>query len=211
MNKLEAILDRLPGYYNKHEQSQVYNLLKAFSDEYEIAYSNFISRADNAIGIETTNGDDLDWRWGALLNVIRQNNESDDTYRGRLSSVLNSLQGGTASSIKYAVAVFLGLADNPTKADRCIQIYDGWKYPNADIEMQQYGHLICVFKLDSEDRDIYYPGIEDDIKRQIDIAKAAGVATHVIVELVRYEVLSKYTHQQLSAYTHQQIREWGVS
>lgn len=211
MNKLEAILNRLVSYYDKDDKSQIYNILKAFADEFEIVSSEYIDRADNAIGVETSDGKDLDWRWGSLLNVARRNGENDDTYRKRLLSVVNSLQGGTAASIRYAVAIFLGLANDDAKAERCIRVYDGWKYPNAEIEMKAYGHLICVFKLDPEDQDLYYSGIEGDIEKQIGLIKAAGVIAHVIVELTRHSVIGKYRHNELVNLTHKQIREWGIS
>lgn len=210
MTKIEAILSRLPRFYSRDKSGQLYNLLKSISDEFDVAQVDFIDRADNAIGVDKCNGEDLDWRFGSLLSIVRQPGEKDSTYRKRLQSATNALHGGTADSIKYSVAVFLGLADDEEKADRCIQIYDGWKYPNAEIEMKAYGHLVCVFKLDPGDQDIYYTGIENDIEEQINFTKAAGVTAHVIVELVRYEEVGKYTHEYLSQYTHRQIREWGV-
>ena len=77
--------------------------------------------------------------------------------------------------------------------------------------MKAYGHLVCVFKLDPEDQDLYYTGIEDDIEKQINFTKAAGVIAHVIVELTRYSVVGKYRHNELTGLTHRQIREWGIS
>lgn len=211
MDKIEAILNRLPGYYDKSTASQVYNILKAFADEFDIAYVDYIKRADDDIGVENTVGDDLDWRWGKLINIKRQFNESDSTYRKRLMSATNALHGGTADSIQYAVAIFLGLADDEEKSNRCIKVYDGWDYPNPpDEDSTDYGNIICAFKLDPEDRDIYYDGIEDDIVNAIADVKAAGTILHVIVEFTRYQVLKGYTHQQLAEYTNKQIREWGV-
>lgn len=211
MTKIEAILSRLPKFYNRDESGQLYNLLKSISDEFDVAQVDFIDRADNAIGVDKCEGQDLDWRFGSFLSIIRQPGEKDSTYRKRLQSATNALHGGTADSVKYSVAIFLGLADNEEKADRCIQIYDGWKYPNAEIEMKAYGHLVCVFKLDPEDQDLYYTGIEDDIEKQINFTKAAGVIAHVIVELTRYSVVGKYRHNELTGLTHRQIREWGIS
>lgn len=210
MNKLEAILNRLVSYYDKDDKSQIYNILKAFADEFEIVSSEYINRADNAIGVETTDGRDLDWRWGSFLNIARQDGEDDDTYRKRLSSVANSLQGGTAASIRYAVAISLGLANDDAKAERCIKIYDGWKYPNAEEEMRAYGHVVCVFKFKSEDRDLYYDGIEEDVVEAMNRAKAAGIITHVLIEYTRHNELMPYTHLQLSTDTHDQIRKVGM-
>lgn len=210
MNKLEAILNRLVSYYDKDDKSQIYNILKAFADEFEIVSSEYIDRADNAIGVETTDGRDLDWRWGSFLNIARQDGEDDDTYRKRLSSVANSLQGGTAASIRYAVAISLGLANDDAKAERCIKIYDGWKYPNAEEEMKAYGHVVCVFKFESEDSDLYYDGIENDVIKAMNRAKAAGIITHALIEYIRHNELMPYTHLQLSTHTHDSIRKVGV-
>ena len=210
MNKLEAILNRLVSYYDKDDKSQIYNILKAFADEFEIVSSEYIDRADNAIGVETTDGRDLDWRWGSFLNIARQDGEDDDTYRKRLSSVANSLQGGTAASIRYAVAISLGLANDDAKAERCIRIYDGWKYPNAEEEMRAFGHVVCVFKFEAEDRDLYYDGIEEDVVEAMNRAKAAGIITHALIEYTRHNELMPYTHLQLSTDTHDQIRKVGI-
>lgn len=210
MNKLEAILNRLVSHYDKDDKSQIYNILKAFADEFEIVSSEYIDRADNAIGVETTDGRDLDWRWGSFLNIARQDGEDDDTYRKRLSSVANSLQGGTAASIRYAVAISLGLANDDAKAERCIRIYDGWKYPNAEEEMKAFGHVVCVFKFETEDRDLYYDGIEEDVVEAMNRAKAAGIIAHALIEYTRHNELALFTHLQLSTSTHDQIRKVGV-
>ena len=210
MNKLEAILNRLVSYYDKDDKSQIYNILKAFADEFEIVSSEYIDRADNAIGVETTNGKDLDWRWGSFLNIARQDGEDDDTYRKRLSSAVNSLQGGTASSIRYAVAISLGLANDDAKVERCIKIYDGWKCPGAEEEMKAFGHVVCVFNFDAEDYDIYYDGIEDDIVEAMNRAKAAGIIAHALIENTRHNELTQFTHLQLSTSTHNQIRKAGT-
>lgn len=210
MNKLGAILNRLVSYYDKDDKSQIYNILKAFADEFEIVSSEYIDRADNAIGVETTDGRDLDWRWGSFLNIARQDGEDDDTYRKRLSSVANSLQGGTAASIRYAVAISLGLANDDAKAERCIRIYDGWKYPNAEEEMKAFGHVVCVFKFETEDRDLYYDGIEEDVVEAMNRAKAAGIIAHALIEYTRHNELALFTHLQLSTSTHDQIRKVGV-
>lgn len=208
MEKFNSIIDRLPKHYSRDPQSQIYNILKAFADEFEIVYSEYIERANNAIGIDNTLGQDLDWRWGSLLNISRRVGESDTTYRKRLSRSMSTLHGGTAESIKYAVSIMLGIEDDEIRVNKFIKIYDGWEYDGAEPEMKQYGHIICVIILDTEDS-IYYDGIEDDIIQYIENVKAAGTAMHVIVEFIKYSVLSMRTYQQLSERTHDQIRKWG--
>ncbi len=211
MDKIDAVVSKLPSYYNKDTSSQVYNLLKAFTDEFDIAYSDYISRADDAIGVGTARGEDLDWRYGSLLNMPRATGESDTEYRHRLEGSTNTLAGGTVNAIRYAVAVYVGIAQDMDKAERCVKIYDGWEYEFADSDMDNYGHIVCVLSLEYEDRELYYEGIKEDIIKCIDKAKAAGVVAHVLVEFTKYKVLKKYTHSQLAELTHDQITKWGVS
>lgn len=207
---IEAVIDRLPHYYNKNKSSQAYNLVKSIATELENTYINYISRLNNCLDIDTTTGTDLDWKWGSLLNITRQTNELDSTYRKRLKSATTSAFGGTASAIQYSVAVFLGLADDEAKSARCIKIYDGWKYEHAGVGMDGYCHIICVFKLDSADRDIYYDGIEKDIIKCIDRVKVAGTVSHCMVELATYDDAAKHTYNHLGTMTYDQIRKWGV-
>jgi hypothetical protein len=207
---IESVIDRLPNYYDKDNTSQVYNLIHSIVGELENTYTNYINRLDNCLNIDTTTGTDLDWKWGNLLNVARRTDESDSTYRKRLSGAMSSLSGGTAKSIQYAVAIFLGLADDEEKSARCIKIYDGWRYELAEPGMDTVGHIICVFSLDKEDTDIYYDGIEADIVAYMDNIKVAGVEAHVMVEFATYDQVSNYTYDQLATMTYDQIRKWGV-
>lgn len=210
MDKIESVVDRLPGYYDSNSNSQVYNLLKAFTDEFDIVSSQYIDRADSAIGVDKTNGNDLDWRWGSLLNVMRRPGENDGSYRKRLSLATNALHGGTADSIRYAISVFLGISSDDDKTRRYIKIYDGWKYQHAEPSMKHYGHIVCVLSFDSADRGLYYDGIENDIRKYVANIKAAGTILHVMTEFTTYGELSAYTHQQMSARTHEELRKWGV-
>jgi len=211
MDNIDAILDKILHYYNKRTDSNLYGVLKAFSDEFDIAYASYINRADSAIGIDDTFGIDLDWRWGALLNIARNVGESDNDYRTRLALMVQTLHGGTAESLHYAVSLFLGIAPNTDKADRSVMIYDGWKYPNAPDQMKAKGNVICKLHFDVEDRLKYYDGVDTDIINVVKNVKTSGVMFNVVFEYNTHAVLSKYTHQQLSAHTHDQLRKWGIS
>ena len=76
--------------------------------------------------------------------------------------------------------------------------------------MKAYGHVICVFKFDAEDRDLYYDGIEEDVVEAMNRAKAAGIITHALIEYTRHNELALFTHLQLSTHTHDSIRKVGV-
>lgn len=213
MDKINAVLDRLPKFYSKDQQSVLYNVIKSITDEYDIANIGYIGRADSDIGVDTTTGADLDWRWGSLLSVDRIPNESDDSYRKRLASSVGKLHGGTADSIQYVVSVFLGIIDSQGDIGDNIKIYDAWKYDGTGIleEDKVYGHIVCTFEPSVVTRDIYYQGIESDILKYIDSAKATGIIAHVIVKFTSYGTLSKYTHSQLAPYTHDQLAKWSLS
>ena len=112
MDKIEAIVQRLPHFYAAYDNKSImYGILKAFADEFDIVVNDYINRSDNDIGIMTTDERDLEWRWGALMGFPRLRNETYERYRMRLVNMVNALRGGTAPAIRYAVALMLGIAD----------------------------------------------------------------------------------------------------
>lgn len=210
MDKIEAILDKIPHYYNKDTSSKIYNILKSFADEFEITGAQYIDRADNDIGIITTVADDLDWRWGKFLGVKRKINEPDDSYRLRLVNTINSLHGGTAEAIRYAVALILGISDNDERMDRQIKIYDAWNFDAAPNK--EYGNFVVYIRFDGnmDYSDIYYDGIEDDIADIVDGVKAAGTNCAVIFGCTVHNAIGVYHHHQLLQLTHDDIR-WKLT
>ena len=215
MDRIEATVNRLPHYYNRLATSQVYNLIKAFTDEFEIQYNDYIKRLDNSLGIATTNGADLDWRWGSILKIPRVTSESDEAYRKRLMAMTSILAGGTAQSIKFAIAVFLGIYDtDQIVIDDYIQIYDGWEYDGIfkEPEMDAYGHVVAIISFAPHDEHtIWYEGIEDDLTLWLAVYKAAGVYLHVVVRYTSYQQLGAYTYGELASYSYDAIRKWGIS
>ena len=112
MDKLQAMLSKLPHYYKSDDpESNIYNIIKAFADEYELLMTE-INRADAMIGIDTTADKDLEFRWGKLLGIERRPNESNTKYRVRLKNSVTVLSGGTRAAIQYAVATGLGVNHN---------------------------------------------------------------------------------------------------
>lgn len=208
MDKIEAILDRIPKFYVRDKASKIYGVLKAFASEFDIAEAEYINRADNAIGIMDTDPRDLDWRWGEFLGVHRLINETDESYRMRLVNTINSLHGGTADAIRYAVALILGIADDDVRMKRQILIYDAWKYPNSPEGMKAYGNFMIVVKFDgdSDFDDIYYNGIESDIANVVSVVKAAGTNCAVVFGCTSNEFVGQFHHHQLIPFTQDDIR-----
>lgn len=207
MDKIEAMLTKLPHFYAKEETSQIYNLLKAFADEMEIVVSQYIERADNAIGIMTTDARDLDWRWGRMMGFDRHDGEADEAYRMRLVNMINALRGGTAPAVQYAVALILGFADNTDEMDRKIHVIDSWKAENVPPEFVAFGNFVVVVKLDAEDFDLhYYDGADADIDEIVKVVKAAGTNCLVLIGNTTYEELEEYHHHQLGLLAYGDIR-----
>lgn len=122
MDKIDLVMQRFHRhtYDPDDKSSSLYKLIKSIVDEFNITMSN-IDRIDKMIGINSTLPDDLYNRFGALLNIRQNKNESDEQYRSRLKLSIVSLSGGTAEAIKYAIASGLGI-NNDTNAMDKIQI-----------------------------------------------------------------------------------------
>ena len=84
MDKIDAVLSRFPQYaYDPNNKSSaLYKLINTIVEELNITMSN-IGRIDGMLDINKTLPDDLYNRWGALLNIERNNNETDEQYRNR--------------------------------------------------------------------------------------------------------------------------------
>lgn len=212
MDKISTILNRIPHFYERDATSKMYNVLNAFASEFDIVNVDYIQRADNDVGIMETDPRDLGWRWGNFLGVQRTINETDEEYRMRLVNTINSLHGGTADAIRYAVALILGIADDSERIERQIKIYDAWKYGAVPAENRTYGNFVIVIKFDNDSDfdDIYYDGIEDDIINVVSGVKAAGTNGMVLFGCTAYSVVSQYHHHQLQKFTHDDIR-WRLA
>lgn len=212
MDKIEAILSRIPKFYERDTTSKMYGVLSAFASEFDIVGLDFIQRADNNIGIMDTDPRDLGWRWGNFLGVPRTINETDEEYRMRLVNTINSLHGGTADAIRYAVALILGIADDSERMERQIKIYDAWKYGSVPAENRTYGNFVIVVKFDGDDDfdDMYYDGIEDDIIDVVSGVKAAGTNGIVLFGCTANSFVSQFHHHQLQKFTHDDIR-WRLT
>ena len=198
MNKTQSILSRFPQFYQtENNKSAIYNIIDSIAQELELVVGH-IERSDNMLGIDTTHGEDLWTRWGSLLNIPRLNNELDESYRNRLKMSVTSLLGGTEYSIKYAIAVGLGINNDPIATENNIKIYDAWKYmkdiPGID---KTYGNIVCEIDLNNES---YSPSIEDIVISCANNSKASGVKIHTIItnyRIVFYIQLEELPYLQL--------------
>jgi len=207
MDKLEAVLGRLPSFYNTTETSNMYGLMKSFTDELQVQLDS-IDRADDMIGISSTRGSDLEYRWGNILGFPRISNETDDQYRARLKNSVQTMVGGTKSSIQFAVGVGLGISTDQTKMDDMIHIYDAWDYNVSEVDpaIKTPCNVICYIDLMNEQ---YYDSEIDSIVRSCtNASKAAGIDIHIIVanyKLDYYVQMDDVTYEQLSTLRYSQM------
>ena len=207
MDKVTAVLSRFPQYaYNDADKnSALYKLVKSIVDEFDITMSN-IDRVNGMIGIDTTYTEDLYDRWGALLNIKRNPNETGEQYKDRLKVSIVSLSGGTADAIKYAVACGLGINNDQSAMDR-IHVYDAWKYTGSSEIIRDYGHVVCEIDLN---QGIYSTDMKQIVANSANEVKASGVVIQFIYynfRIVYYAELDDVTYASLSTLTYSQVGE----
>lgn len=227
MDKIEAVLKRFPRYAYDLDNSErfilgksklgsarlggntsLYKLIKAIVDEFNITMAN-IDRISKMIDINTISPEDIYNRFGALLNIERNKNETAEQYRDRLKVSITSLSGGTAEAIKYAVASGLGINDN-VEAMNHIHVYDAWEY-NGDEEsiVKDYGYIVCTIDLNHGN----YPDLENTTKivaESADDVKAAGVVIQFLYynfRIIYYAELDNITYASLGTSTYSQVGE----
>lgn len=168
-----------PHIYNVYnEKSILYALLSVYADRYG-RRNQILTRLYGMIGIDTTYDEDLERRWGSLLGISRNNNESIEDYRTRLMIVYASLAGGTEEAIKYAIASTIGVSNNLDTIDKCIKVHDAWLYDGVDesVITKEYGAFVCTVDIsDNENVAMYY----DKIMHAINTTKASGTVPYLI-------------------------------
>ena len=184
MDRKPTILNRMPDNWNKSSNSVISTIVSAITSE--LAYiDDTIDYNDNLIGVNTTTGGELDDRWGALLNIPRRKNESDNIYRSRLKTAIISLAGGTAGALRYAVSVALNVENNIQDVINKIQVMDAWVYtgPNSANMDKSAGNAVVY--IDSSVADYIDDLILENIRTAVMSAKAAGINVYII--WVKYE------------------------
>ena len=173
---MQASFPHIYDVYN--EKSILYALLSVYADRCG-RRNQILTRLYGMIGIDTTYDEDLERRWGSLLGISRNNNESIEDYRTRLMIVYASLAGGTEEAIKYAIASTIGFSDSPDTINKYIKVYDAWLYNGIDesIVNKEYGAFVCTVDIsDSENVAMYY----DKIMHAINTTKASGTVPYLI-------------------------------
>lgn len=178
---ISGMQSSFPHLYNIYDKNTIlYALLSTFGERYGVR-TDIIDRLYAMIGIDSTYDEDLEHRWGSLLGIYRQNNESFDDYRNRLLIVYSSLAGGTAEAIKYAIASVIGITTSADAIDQYIKIYDAWEYPHEVdpdiITDTSYGHIICTIDLEANEGAMI---MDDRIMDAINTTKASGIYPYLL-------------------------------
>jgi hypothetical protein len=207
MDKISAVLNRLPqnAYDPEDKSSKLYKLLESIVAEFNITMEN-IDRIDRMNNIDTVLPDDLYSRFGALLNIKQNKNETDEQYRNRLKVSVTSLSGGTVEAIKYAIACGLGINNDPIAMDK-IHVYDAWKY-NKDVDVKkEYGYVVCDIDLN---QGRYSVDIEKIVNESANNVKSSGVIIQFIYynyRVIYYKELENISYLTLSTITYDQVGE----
>jgi hypothetical protein len=182
---MENMQASFPHLYNVYDKKTIlYALLSVFGERLGMR-TDIIDRLYAMIGIDSTYDEDLEHRWGSLLGMYRQNNESYNNYRSRLIIAYLSLSGGTAEAIKYAIASVVGITTDED-IDKYIHVYDAWEYPyDIDPELlgideyvdetSLYGSSICTIDM-SNVTNADYTEIMDTINQ----VKASGINAYLM-------------------------------
>jgi hypothetical protein len=198
---------RFPQHaYNPEDPlSSLRKLIESILVELNISTSN-IDRIYDGVGINTAQPDDIYSRFGALLNITKNNGETDEQYRERLKVSVIALSGGTADAIKYAIACGLGI-NNDNEAMNRIQIYDAWDYDGeADIN-KDYGYIVCTIDLNNG---IYSSEFQDIVASSADNVKAAGTIIQFIYynyRVIYYIELDDITYASLNTLEYNKVGE----
>lgn len=203
---IDRIRDRLPQFYNLDPNSNVMKILGAFVEEIDRADANNI-RIASMTSISKTYGEDLYDRWGLLFGIKRQPGESDNSYRARLKLMVTSLSGGTIDSVRYSIAVGLGINNDTNAIDKLLKIYDGWEYaePLVDETLRSPGNIICVVDLENQ---VFSAEKEQIVRDAINNVKAAGVNAFVTFNnyrIVFYAQLEDVNYSTLSNIAYNKI------
>lgn len=187
MTTLEIVQSKLPHWYKKYEKdnSIMYAVLKALTDQLNMSSGN-IDKLDAMIGIDTTPDEDLEYRWGSLLNMPKSPNETYSDYRHKLMMTYSTMiNGGTEEAIKFSIAAVLGINRRNENVDKYIRVYDAWEY-TGQIQGYEggYGGFVCEidFRVCEGVFD-YYGKINNTIEK----VKASGVKSYMVVIYIQNE------------------------
>lgn len=204
---LESIQDKLPDWYKKFstDNSVIYAIIYATS--LEIANNIvLVDRVNNAIGLNTTDDDDLYTRWGSMLGINKELSMEPSVYRDALKLYLLSKVGGTAESIKYAAAIAIGIDDSEKLLLDYIKVYDAWDYTgDAELQSTAHGNFVCEIDMTIGSSAI---GVEQKVLNAISTVKASGTNFEVIykdAKIITYEDLNRFNFISLDLTTFENL------
>lgn len=142
------IINRIPNFYTRDDRSVLLAIIDSIVPEIEVLYKN-IDVVSDMISINKVHDDDLFNRFGSMLNVYKYSYETDDMYRSRIVASVAGRCGGIISSIKGAIASYIGLF---TDIDKYIYICGSWEYDNrfgniSNIDKSP-GNMVCAIDPD---------------------------------------------------------------
>lgn len=207
LDRLQYVIDRLPSFWDKHEQdSRIRAVVKSFTDELAL-YDVQMDNANDMVGIITTNGLDLDDKWGKILDIPRMPGEDDSIYRNRMMTSVNNLSGGTKSAIRYSIGVAMNISTNEADMIRRINVVDAWLYNGAEPVDKDRGCVVCVVDLDGGIFE-YKASIETVVMEAIKDTKASGVKVQLIFKnyrIMTYEQMATSSYMQLYTFRYNQL------
>lgn len=162
---IERLIARLTTPYEKSPASNIYNLLSIDADQFD-EFRNTLDDIIKAHWVLYANDIALDYI-GDLLDVKRRTGEDDDTYRGRLKTVVQSfVGGGTLEQLRKTIKEII-----PGITDADITIEDGYLTPSHGVgDPSHYAHFrILIFNVGGKSFDA------GTLFSELDKARAAGV------------------------------------
>lgn len=211
LDKMQGNFPHIYDVYN--DKTILYALLSIYASKYDLT-REIIDRIYGMIGIETTYDEDLEHRWGSMLGIYKEVDETYDDYRARLMIVYASFSGGTKEAIKYAVAVTVGISTEKDVIDRYIKIIDAWEYPNELLphdtdpaydpitnnsqcllnsgfilnrpyDAHKNGAFVCTIDLSIDESIHYY---KDKIMNAINQTRASGINAYLAFLYISNEI-----------------------
>lgn len=179
---INGINVHIPKAFNTGDGTVFGAIIDSISDRY-VDYYKSIDRIDDLIGIDTTNGDELDRVWGKRIGIRRRVGESDQRYRNRMKTSVLKLYGGTASALRYATLIALNRDRYPYLDDdnSGVQIIDAKDYVGVvDIDRSP-GNAIVQIDTGILDNMSLNEEEYDDLIDILDDVKASGVNLRVLL------------------------------
>lgn len=175
----DEVISKFPHQYSIEEESNNYFLLKTYLEELQ-EINKALYDLINALNIQTSTGYLLD-RFGSIFDVVRLNNEKDDSYRPRIvSKIVSNSKNATADTILSVLGLLIDDLDNN------LFIFDEGIYPDYSItdgEQPKYYEL--------------FEGYLGSSQRKIGIKKSGGVIYFVLNKALPYELKETITDMLL--------------